>query len=91
MRSERDVDRAMNPDVPTYSTPGVVKREKGGRGRAVVWAIYGYDGKSFVEQVDDNYDRYYNLIGDKIDNKMKKSDLSKESLEYNEFVKEFWN
>lgn len=68
----------------------IAKREKGGRGRMVVWAIYSFNGKRFVEQTEDNYEKYYALIGHTIENKMKKSELSKDSLEYIQLVKDFW-
>lgn len=68
----------------------IAKREKGGRGKTVVWAIYSFNGKRFVEQTGDNYEKYYDLIGNLIENKMKKSELSKDSLEYIQFVRNFW-
>jgi len=68
----------------------VAKREKGGRGRMVVWAIYSFNGKMFVKQTEENYEKYYDLIADQIKNKMRKSELSKDSLEYIQLVKNFW-
>lgn len=69
----------------------VAEREKGGRGRMVVWAIYSFDGTGFVQQTDNNYERYYGLIGDLIENKMRKSELSEDSLEYIQLSKDFWS
>jgi hypothetical protein len=68
----------------------IARREKGGRGRMVVWAIYSFNGKRFVEQTEENYEKYYELIGNTIENKMRKSKLSKNSLEYIQLVKDFW-
>lgn len=69
----------------------IAKREKGGRGRTVVWAIFSYNGKIFEEQTGKDYDRLYNLIGDRIENIMKKSDLSGDSLAYLNLVRKLWN
>ena len=68
----------------------IAQREKGGRGRMVVWAIYSFNGKKFVEKTNTDYEKYYALIGNTIENKMKKSELSKGSLEYIQLVKDFW-
>lgn len=68
----------------------IAKREKGGRGRMVVWSIFSYNGKRFIEQTGFDYEKYYLLIGNFIDNKMKKPELSKDSLDYIEFTRNFW-
>lgn len=65
-------------------------REKGGRGRNVIWAIYSFNGTYFVAQTGSGYDKYYNLIGDSVKNKMKRADLSADSLSYIEFARNFW-
>ena len=69
----------------------VAEREKGGRGRMVVWSVYSFDGTRFVLQTDDNYEKYYDLIGDLVENKMRKSELSEDSLEYIQLSKDFWS
>lgn len=69
----------------------VAEREKGGRGRLVVWAIYSFDGTRFVQQTGDNYENYYSFIGDLIENRMRKSELSEDSLEYIQLTKDFWS
>ncbi|MBU1499436.1 hypothetical protein KKE48_01035, partial [Patescibacteria group bacterium] len=75
----------------TQAMEQIAKREKGGRGRMVVWAIFSYNGKFFKEQSGKDYDRLYNLIGSQIKNKMKKSELSRDSLEYLNLVRKLWN
>lgn len=78
-------------DEFTQAMEQIAKREKGGRGRTVVWAIFSYNGKFFEEQTGKDYDRLYNLIGSQIENKMKKSDLSGDSLAYLNLVRKLWN
>jgi len=82
---EAAIDNAFEEEGVTEFTEGAEKialREKGGRGRSVVWAIFSYDGKYFVPQDKDDYEKYYSLIGELIKDKMRKSELSKDSLEY---------
>lgn len=78
-------------DEFTENMEQIAKREKGGRGRTVVWQIFSYNGKMFKEQTGKDYDRLYNLIGNRIENKMKKSDLSVDSLAYLNLVRKLWN
>lgn len=90
---ENAIDQAFNEqEVGEFAEKAeiIAKREKGGRGKTVVWTIYSFNGKKFVKQTGDNYENYYDLIGDLIENKMKKSELSEDSLEYIQFVKDFW-
>jgi len=68
----------------------IVIREKGGRGRTVVWNIYSYNGKYFELQTGADYRKYYMLIGDLVKNKMSKLELSDDSLDYLEFIRGFW-
>lgn len=75
----------------------VLKREQGGRGNRVIWGIYKYNDSYFEKQLDKNYDKYYVLVKDHITNLypnyptiMKKSEMSKDSLEYNEFMRNYW-
>jgi len=91
---EAAFDKVSEEEGDTEFTEGaeeIALREKGGRGRSVVWVIFSYNGKYFVPQDEDNYEKYYSLIGELIKNKMKKSELSKDSLEYIEFVRDFWS
>lgn len=76
----------------------VLKREQGGRGNKVIWAIYKYNDRYFEKQLGKDYDKYYILVKDQISNLwteypniMKKSEMSKDSLEYNEFLRDYWN
>lgn len=69
----------------------IALREKGGRGKSVVWAIYSYDGVYFEPQSESNYERYFLLLKEKQPELIRKSELSEGSLEYNEFVRTFWN
>ncbi len=75
----------------------ILRREQGGRGNKVIWAIYKYGDKYFEEQLGKDYDKYYVLAKDQINNLlpkyptiMKKSEMSKDSLEYNEFFRNYW-
>ncbi len=66
-------------------------REKGGRGRKVAWAIHSYNGAYFEPQVDQAYDKFFELASKHDPDLVRKSDISPDSLEYNEFVKGFWS
>jgi len=75
----------------------ILKREQGGRGNRVVWNIYRYADFYFEEQLDEDYDKYYVLVKDYMKSFypsyptiMKKSEISKDSLEYNELMRDFW-
>ena len=90
---ESAIDKVFEEEGVTEFTEGAGKialREKGGRGKSVVWAIFSYNGQYFVPQIGDGYEKYYSLIGDLIKNKMRKSELSDDSLEYTEYVRSFW-
>jgi len=90
---ETAIDKASEEQGVTDFTEGMKRialREKGGRGRMVVWAIYSFNGKGFIEQTGNNYEKYYALIGNMIENKMRRSELSNDSLEYIQLVKDFW-
>ena len=90
---EKAINQAFDEqDVDEFSQGAeiIAKREKGGRGRMVVWAIYSFNGERFVEQSGKDYEKYYSLIGNTIENKMRKSELRKESLDYIQMVKDFW-
>lgn len=76
----------------------VLKREQGGRGNKVIWAIYKYNDKYFEKQLGKDYDKYYVLAKDQISSLwtkypkiIKKSEISKDSLEYNEFLRNYWH
>ena len=76
----------------------VLRREQGGRGNKVIWAIYKYNDRYFEKQSEKDYDKYYVLVKDSISNLwteypniMKKSEMSKDSLEYNEFLRDYWS
>ena len=75
----------------------IAEREKGGRGNRVVWGIYRYNGEYFVPQLGVNYEKYYPLVTTYLKRFykdypiiMKKSEMSKDSLDYNEFMRDFW-
>jgi len=71
----------------------VTKREKGGRGRKAIWAIYKYNGDSFSELKGRDYDKFYSLAvaTNYLNfNPIKKTKLSKESIDYNEFTFQLW-
>lgn len=85
------IDKVFSGTDSAEGMERIAIREKGGRGRKVIWTIYSFNGEYFVPQIGGDYDKYYDLIGDSIKNKMKKSELSKESLDYIEFVRSFWS
>lgn len=75
----------------------IAKREKGGRGRKVVWKIFSFDGDIFSEQTGDKFNEYYDLTSKYIKNKnpayplmIKRSEMSKDSEDYNLFMQQFW-
>lgn len=75
----------------------IAKKEQGGRGNQVVWGIYRYNGEYFEEQLNANYEKYFKLIDPYFrrfypdyPTIMRKSETSKDSLEYNEFMRNFW-
>lgn len=98
-----DVEKAIN---ETFKDSGqdainemtrIAKREQGGRGNRVVWGIYRYDGDYFEPQLGANYEKYYELVSTYLTRFyqdyptiMRKSEMSKDSLDYNEFMRSFW-
>jgi hypothetical protein len=98
-----DIENAIN---ETFKDSGqdaingmtrIAKREQGGRGNRVVWGMYRYDGEYFVPQLGANYEKYYPLVTAYLKRFykdyptiMKKSEMSKDSLDYNEFMMSFW-
>lgn len=76
----------------------IAKREQGGRGNRVIWGIYRYDGEYFEPLLGAKYEKYYPLVTAYLKRFhkdypiiMKKGEMSKDSLEYNEFIKSFWS
>lgn len=91
---EKAIDQTFGEQDISEFTEGaaeIARREKGGRGRLVAWAIYSYDGEIFNQQEGDNFDRLLVLLTDEYPDMISKADLSQESLEYNEFVRNFWS
>ena len=99
-----DVEQMMNKELDGLeqgeieSMIRIAKREQGGRGNRVVWGIYHYNGIIFEEKLGVDYEKYYKLVGMYLKNSdpdyptvMRKSDMSSDSLEYNEFMQGFWN
>ena len=68
----------------------ITQREKGGKGRKVVWGIYSFDGQTLIPlEGDEFFNMYFELLtqdGELIS----KEDLSEELLEYQEMVQRFW-
>lgn len=91
-----DIEKMINEqfkDVGQDAANGMIriaKREQGGRGNRVVWGIDRYNGEYFEQQTGANYDKYFALLIKTQPDLIKKSHLSKDSLEYNEFVRKFW-
>lgn len=69
----------------------IALREKGGRGRNVAWGIYSYNGEYFEPQEGEDFERYFAILKEEMPDMIRKSDLSQGSLEYNEFVRDFWS
>ena len=93
-KEENAIDEAFKEQEVDEFVEGaeiIARREKGGRGRTVVWSIYSFNGEEFIEQTNNDYEKFYSLIGDFITNKMRKSGLSKGSLEYIQSTKDFWS
>lgn len=68
----------------------ITQREKGGRGRKVVWRIYSFDGQTLIPQEgDDFFNMYFELLTEDAE-LISKEDLSEELLEYQEMVQKFW-
>ena len=68
----------------------ITQREKGGKGRKVVWGIYSFDGQTLVPQEgDDFFNMYFELLT-KDGELIAKEDLSEELLKYQEMVQVFW-
>lgn len=96
---EKGVDEtfAQQGEAAAEGALRVLKREQGGRGRKVVWGIYHYNDYIFEKQTGKNYDKYFPLVKDYVVHfvpnypaLIKLSDLSPESLDYNNFMREFW-
>lgn len=90
---ESAIRKAFEEQSVTEFTEGAKRiaiREKGGRGKTVIWAIYSYNGTYFVPQTGKDYETYYSLIEDSILNKMRVSELSENSLDYIQFARGFW-
>ncbi len=75
----------------------VAIREAGGRGNKVAWSIYKLKNNYFEQQMGTNYDKYFSLVGSYLKNRysdsptlIKRSDMSKESEDYNIFMRNFW-
>lgn len=63
----------------------------GGRGRAVAWGIYSFNGVYFELQFGDNYDKLFNILAKDFNEPlMMRTDLSEASVENLEMVKRFW-
>ncbi|MDO8658159.1 MAG: hypothetical protein Q7K55_05435 [Candidatus Levybacteria bacterium] len=75
----------------------IAKREQGGRGNKAIWGVYRFNGNFFEEQTGVNYDKYYTLVSKYLKTTyptypttMKKNAMSKDSVDYNLFMRQFW-
>lgn len=76
----------------------IIEREQGGRGRKCIWAIYRFNNNEayFEEQTGSNYERYFGFAKQYLQKNpnypslVKKGEMSKESVDYNEMVRKFW-
>ena len=100
---DNDIQEAVNKefaDLGQDMADGMIriaKREQGGRGNRVIWGVYSYNGDIFEKQLGEEYEKYYQLVDKYLQRSntdyptiMRKNDMSKGSLEYNEFMKDFW-
>jgi len=71
-------------------TEEIASRESGGRGRPVAWGIYSYNSYYLEPQLGENYEKYFSVLKEEYENLMRKSDLSKDSLDYIESTRTFW-
>ncbi len=99
----QDEEKAINEtfkDLDKNVTDGmkrIAMREKGGRGNKVIWGIYKFNENFFEEQTDSNYDKYFALVNQYLKTTyptyptiMKRSTISKDSEDYNMFMRQFW-
>lgn len=87
-------------DLGQTATDGMIriaKREQGGRGNKAIWGVYRFNGNFFEEQTGVNYDKYYTLVSKYLKTTypiyptiMKKDAMSKDSVDYNLFMRQFW-
>lgn len=91
---EEAINKAFKEQGVNEFTEGAKRiaiREKGGRGRSVVWAIFSYNGSYFEPQINNSYETIFSSFNKKYPQLIKKSQLSKDSLEYIEFSIDFWS
>lgn len=65
----------------------------GGRGRPVLASVYSFNGKFFEPQTGDSYEKYYNLIIDKVFpdlDLMNRIDWGPDSAENSEKIRRYW-
>lgn len=69
----------------------IVLREQGGRGKGVVWGIYRFDGgRKFNPLSGKDFLGIFNSLAKEQPDLMKKSEMTKESIEYIESTRKFW-
>lgn len=75
----------------------IAQREKGGRGRKVVWAIYRHNGTFFDELRGNDYNKIFIAVKNYLTTSnpdypqlIKKSDLSSSSLAFNRLMMKVW-
>lgn len=91
---EEAIDKGFKEQGVTEATQGakrIALREKGGRGRSVAWAIFSYNGTFFEPQINNSYETIFSSLNKKYPQLIKRSQLSKDSLEYIDFSRNFWS
>lgn len=63
---------------------------KGGRGKAVAWGIYSFNGKYFEPKLNEAYEKIFVLLSKQDSSLMRGSELSEESIENLQMIKNFW-
>ena len=75
----------------------IAKREAGGRGEPVIWDIYSYNGEYFQKSDSNEYQKLFigakehlKPIGPQFSNIKRRQDISKDSENYNIFIRTIW-
>ena len=68
----------------------ITQREKGGKGRKVVWGIYAFDGQVVVPQEENDFFDYFFDLQENSPEIISKYGLSEELVKYQEMVQTIW-
>lgn len=68
----------------------VARQEQQGWGSPVVWGIYAFNGKYFEPLLNEDYDRYFDLMFEVNTDLLKKSEMKNEAAEQTQSTRDFW-